>query len=121
MIDDSADTEEVTMGSKQKPAQLEHKVQFEKQLAERLAYLNDQGMEPERINKDMLVKKLKAKVKAINLRLKAIDAYDKRTEELAQIKAEKLAAPPKESKGKKKPEPAAPAKGGEKKKKKKAE
>ena len=106
------------MGSKQKPAQLEHKVQFEKQLAERLAYLNDQGMEPERINKDMLVKKLKAKVKAINVRLRAIDANDKRTEELAQIKAEKLAAPRTESKGKKKPEPV-PAKSEEKKKKKK--
>lgn len=108
------------MGSKEKSTQLNIKAQIEKQLAERLAYLNDRGTETERINKDMHVKQLKAKVKAVNSRLKTIDAHEKKTEELARIKAEKLAAPRKESK-EKKPEPA-PAKGeGKKKKKEKSE
>jgi len=112
--------EEVIMGSKKKPTQLKHKVQFEKKLAERLASLNDQGMEAERINKDALVKQLKARVRAVNSRLKAIDAHEKKTEELARMKAEKLAAPRNESK-EKKPEPV-PVKGeGKKKKKEKAE
>ncbi|MBN2254257.1 MAG: hypothetical protein JW736_00975 [Deltaproteobacteria bacterium] len=107
------------MGSKEKSIQQDQKAQLEKQLAERLAYLKEQELEPAQINKDTIVKNLRAKVRAIGGRLRTIDGHTKRTEELAQLKAEKLAAPKKESK-KKQPEPP-PAKGEGKKKKKEKE
>lgn len=107
------------MGSKEKSTQQDLKAQAEKQLAERLAYLKDQELETGRINKDTIVKNLRAKVRAIGGRLKTIDGHQNRTEELARIKADKLAAPKKESK-KKEPEPP-PVKGEGKKKKKEKE
>lgn len=84
------------MGSKHRQAQNGRKVSFERNLKNRLALLLSRGIESREIDKDVLVKKLRANIEAINNRLKAIDASEKKTAELARIKAEKAVAPPKE-------------------------
>jgi len=112
------------MGSRKKEAQERQKAYFERGLEERLSFLSKKGIESPGIDKDTLVKKLRANIRAIKVRLKAITANEKRTEELAKIKAEKAALPPlpkdqQEGKGKKSKE--APEEGKEKKKKKEKE
>ncbi len=84
------------MGSKQKQAQIGQKESFERKLKNRLALLSEEGIESGKIDKDPLVKKLRANVAAMNNRLKAIDASEKKNEELAKMKLEKAAAPRKE-------------------------
>jgi hypothetical protein len=107
------------MGSKQKQTQTGQKTAFERRLKDRLSLLSEKGIESPKVDKDPFVKKLRANIRAINDRLKAIAANEKRTEELAKIKAEKAAVPrkdPEESKEKKAKE--APVGGKEKKEKK---
>ncbi|MFA6412636.1 MAG: hypothetical protein WCW53_08050, partial [Syntrophales bacterium] len=87
------------MGSKQKQAQIGQKESFELKLKNRRALLSEEGIESRKIEKDPLVKKLKANVTAMNNRLKAIDASEKKNEELAKMKLEKAAAPRKEPEG----------------------
>jgi hypothetical protein len=112
------------MGSKQKQTQMERKAYSERELKDRLSFLSKKGIEPPKINKDTIVKKLRANIDAIKIRLKAIANNEKKTEELAKIKAEKAAAPqPKEpevrkEKKEKVKEKEAPAEKKEKKKKK---
>lgn len=108
------------MGSKHRQVQDERKASFERNLKNRLALLSSKGIEARRMEKDALVKKLRAAIEAVNKRVKAIDASEKKTAELAKAKAEKTAAPPKEPeavKEKKKAKEAPPAGGKEKKKK----
>lgn len=81
------------MGSNQKQTQMERKAYFERQLKDRLSSLSEKGIESSRIKKDTIVKKFQAKIDAINVRLKTIDDYEKKTAELAKIKAEKDMAP----------------------------
>jgi len=112
------------MGSRKKEAQERQKAYFGRGLEERMSFLAKKGIESPGIDKDTLVKKLRANIRAINNRLKAIAANEKRTAELAKIKAEKAALPPlpkdqQEGKGKKSKE--APEEGKEKKKKKEKE
>jgi len=111
------------MGSRKKEMQERQKKNFERKLEERLSLLSGNGIEAERINKDTLVKKLKAGIRAVNERLNAIAANEKRTEELARIKAERAAPPPpvKEAGRKGKAAKEAPEEGKEKKKKKEKE
>jgi len=107
------------MGSKQKQTQTGQKAFCERRLEDRLSFLSKKGIESPEINKDTLVKKLRADIRAINARLNAIADNEKRTEALAKMKAEKAAAPPKDKEGGKGKEPKeAPAEGKEKKKKK---
>jgi hypothetical protein len=111
------------MGSKHKRSRMEQKVSFEQRLEERLSYLSKKGTEHPEIDKDVIVKKLRADINAVNTRLKAITDNEKRTEELARIKAEKaekVVAPREDQEiGKDKKSKEAPAEGKEKKKKKK--
>jgi outer membrane biosynthesis protein TonB len=112
------------MGSKNKEAQGRQKAYFERRLEERLSFLAKKGIESPGIEKNTLVKKLRANIRAINDRLKAIAGNERRTEELAKIKAEKAALPPlpkDKAAGKEKPSKEAPAEGKEKKKKKEKE
>jgi len=87
------------MGSKQKHTQIGRKATIERRLEERLSFLSKKGTESPAIEKDTLVKKLRADIRAINDRLKAIAANERKTEELAKIKAEKAAAPSKVEEG----------------------
>jgi len=89
------------MGSKHKQSRMEQKASFERRLEDRLSYLSKKGIESPKIDKDVLVKKLRADIKAVNTRLKAIADNEKRTEGLARIKAEKEAAPKEDQKGSK--------------------
>lgn len=104
------------MGSKHRQAQNGRKASFERNLKNRLALLLSRGIESREIDKDVLVKKLRANIEAINNRLKAIDASEKKTAELARIKAEKAVVPPKEPEAVKEEKKAkeAPAAGKEK-------
>jgi len=107
------------MGSKQKQTQNKQKACLERNLKDRLAVLSEKGIESREIDKDTLVKKLRANIRAINTRLKAIDANEKKTEELAMIKVEKASAPRKDPEGiKEKKVKEAPVVGKEKQKKK---
>jgi hypothetical protein len=80
------------MASKLKKTQLGRKEQYERRLNTRLALLAERKTEPSKIEKDPLVKNLRANIAATNARLKAIDKIEQRTAELAKIKAEKAEA-----------------------------
>jgi len=108
------------MGSKNKEAQGRQKAYFERRLEERLSFLAKKGIESPEIEKNALIKKLRANIRAINGRLKAIANNEERTEELAKMKAEKAALPPlakDKAAGKEKRSKEAREEGNEKKKK----
>jgi hypothetical protein len=96
-------------------------VEWEAKLHKRETLLVEEGFDAIKIEHDIGVKELKSKIKESQVRLQAIDALEKRTAELAAIKAERLAKPKKEApRAKKTATPPAPAeaKPTEKKKKK---
>ena len=88
------------MASKEKAARLEQKVHWEKKLNQRLSLLADRGAGSEKISKDTTVKQLRAKMRETDKRLRVIEEKEKKLEQMAKVKAEKLAVPKKE-KGKK--------------------
>ncbi len=106
------------MGRNRKLALTERKANYERQLKDRTSFLSEKGIEPPKISKDTIFKKLRASIQALNARMKTIVGYEERTEELAKTKAEKAASPknPEDSKEKKAKE--APVEAKEKKKKK---
>ena len=107
------------MGSNSKQVQIGQKESFERKLKGRLAFLSEKGIESREIDKDAVVKHLQANIRAINTRLKAIDATEKKNAELTKMKAEKAAVPRAGSEGsKKKSKEETPVEGKGKKKKK---
>ena len=76
--------------------QLRQKVYFEQKLQYRLSFLSGKGIEAPKLDKDPLVRKLQANIRAVNNRLRLIADNEKRMEEMAKIKAERAAIPPKE-------------------------
>jgi hypothetical protein len=88
------------MGSKTKQTREEQKIHWETKLKQRLSVLAEKGMESEKVAKDPGVRKIRAKIRQTQGRLKAIADSEKKANELSRIKAEKTAAPKKE-KGKK--------------------
>jgi hypothetical protein len=84
------------MGLKSKQIQMRQKEYFEQQLQNRMSYLSGKGVESSRADKDPHVRKIKADIRAVNNRLRLIAENEKRTAEMAKIKAERAAAPPKE-------------------------
>jgi hypothetical protein len=99
---------------------LRQKAEWEVKLKKRLALLGAKGFDEKKIARDVGIKELKSKIKESQVRLRAIDATEKRTAELAVIKAERLAKPKEEApKAKKAEEP--PPETKPKKKKKKTE
>jgi hypothetical protein len=87
------------MGMKRKQMVLRQKEYFEQKLKDRLSFLSGKGVKSPKPEKDTIVKKLKANIKAINKRLKFIADNDKITEDMTKIKAERAAAPKKEPEG----------------------
>ena len=87
------------MGLKRKEMQLRQKAYFEQKLKDRLSFLSGKGIEPPKVDKDPLIRKLKADIRAVNNRLRLIVENEKRTEEMAKIKAEKAASLLKEREG----------------------
>ena len=95
------------MESRKKQIQLRQKAQFEQKLKDRLAFLAGKGIEAAKTDKDPIVRKIKADIKAVNNRLRLLDANDKLTGALAKAKADKAAAALKAKEGgeaEKKPE-----------------
>lgn len=106
------------MASESRETRLKQKAAWEMKLKKQLAHLAEKGLDENKIARDVLVKETKAKIKETNARLRAIDANEKRTAELAAIKAERLAKPKEEApKAKKVAEPPPEAKTKKKKKK----
>ena len=104
------------MGLKWKQIQMRQKAYVEQKLQNRLSFLSGKEIEAPKIDKDPLVRKLQANIRALNNRLRLIADHEKRTEEMAKIKADRAAAPPKEQKGGKVEKPKkAPEEGKEKK------
>lgn len=80
------------MGLKRKQTLAGQKARFEKMLEDRLAAMAGKGIKPPKTDKDPIVRKLKAEVKAADRRLRAIAECDKRGEDAAKAKAAALAA-----------------------------
>jgi len=79
------------MPSKSKNVRLEQRRILEKKLELRLQQLVQKGISKEKAKTDPLVKKLRAKIRETNIRIKVADKFVSRTEELAQAKVQKLA------------------------------
>jgi hypothetical protein len=107
---------EEDMGLKRKQTVTLQKATFEKDLKDRMARLSEKGIKGRQADRDPLVKKMKADIKASNKRLSRITEEEKRTEEMARIKAERAAAPKKEKESAKAEKPKAAAKEGKPKK-----
>jgi hypothetical protein len=106
------------MASQSKETRQTQKAAWEVKLKKRLASLGEKGFDEKKIARDVLVKELKSKIKESQVRLRAIDANEKRTAALSAVKAERLAKPKEEEpKPKKAAEPAPEAKPKKKKKK----
>jgi len=109
------------MGSKDKAARLAQKTYWEEKLEQRISLLKEQGIESDKIKKDSAVKKIRAELRDVKARIKAISAKEEKAAEMAKTKAEKLAAPKKEKKSKKAAEEEAQASKRQQKKQKKKE
>jgi len=109
------------MASKSNETRLKQKAALEAKLQKRLALLAEKGLDEKKIARDVLVKELKANLKETQVRLRAIAANVKRTEDLAAMKAERLAKPKEETPKAKKAAPEPPPEAKPKKKKKKEE
>jgi hypothetical protein len=79
------------MPSKTKDVRLEQRRILEKKLDLRLQKLAQKGISQEKAQSDPLVKNLKAKIRETNIRIRVADKFVRRTEELAQAKAQKIA------------------------------
>jgi translation initiation factor IF-2 len=108
------------MGLMRKPMLMRQKARFEHTLQDRLSFLSGKGVKSPKAEKDTIVRKLQADLKAVNKRLRVITASEKRTEEMAKIKAERAAAPKQEQDGGKGEKPKKAAGDGKEKKIKKA-
>jgi hypothetical protein len=75
---------------------IQQKASYEQTLKERLAVLAKKDKAP-KPDKDTIVRQLKADIRTIGRRLAAITAIEKKTEELAKMKADKAAAPKQEA------------------------
>ncbi|MDH4270546.1 MAG: hypothetical protein OEW18_01075 [Candidatus Aminicenantes bacterium] len=91
--------EEEEMGLRRKQILMGQKAYFENNLRDRLSFLSGKGIKPPKADKDTLVRKWQADIRAVNKRLSLIAANEKRTEEMAKVKAERAAAPRKEQEG----------------------
>jgi hypothetical protein len=87
------------MGLKRKETLMRQKTYFEHHLQDRLSFLSGKGIKSSGADKDTLVRKLQANIRALNRRLRRIADDEKRTEEMAKIKAERAATPQKEQEG----------------------
>ncbi len=107
------------MASKSRETRLRQQAEWEATLQKRLAFLAGKGADEKKIAQDVQVRELKAKIKESKARLRAIDANEKRTADLAAVKAERLAKPKEEAPKAKKAEEPPPEEAKPKKKKKK--
>jgi hypothetical protein len=91
------------MGSKTKQTREGQKTYWETKLNQRISVLAEKGTESEKIAKDPGVRKIRAKIRQAQGRLKVIANSEKKAGEISRDKAEKMASP-KEEKAKKEKE-----------------
>ncbi len=87
------------MGLIRKQMLMRQKARFEHTLQDRLSFLSGKGIKSPKADKDTIIRKMQADIKAVNKRLRVIAASEKRTEEMVKTKAERAAAPQKEQEG----------------------
>ncbi len=87
------------MGAKQKQALENRRASFKEMLNDRLSALSGKGIARPQADKDTLVRKLQARVRAVNNRLRAIADGEKRAQDAAKAKAAAKAAPKKDQEG----------------------
>ncbi len=92
------------MASKSKETREGQKAYWENKLNQRMSILAEKGIESGKIAKDPAVKKIRARIRQTQGRLKVIADSEKKTDEGSRIKAEKMASAKKE-KGKKEKDP----------------
>lgn len=92
------------MASKEKVARAEQKAYWEEKLNQRLSLLAEKGAGPSKIARDPTVREFRAKIRETENRLKAIEQKEKKVEDMARIRAERLAAPKKKEKKRKEAE-----------------
>jgi len=90
------------MSSKSKAARLSQMSYWEGKLEERLKTLSESVTDPQRLAADPVVKKIRAKIRETQARLRAIEEKEKKNEDMARKKAQKSSAPKKEKAKKKK-------------------
>jgi hypothetical protein len=103
------------MGSESKEIRQRQRQTLETQLAARQALLKEKSLSPEAIEKDTLIRRIKADLRKTDTRLQKIAQLEDLKKRLAEAKEKKLSAPKAEKEKKKKGEPQA---AGETKKKK---
>ena len=81
------------MASKGKEERSEQKAYWEEKLSQRLAELKEQGVESATVTRDTTVRQLRAKLRETNKRLETIVNREKKVQDMAIAKAEKLATP----------------------------
>ena len=80
------------MGLKRKQMLMAQKAFFEQKLENRKSFLTEKKIEARQADKDTLVRKFQANIKAVNRRIKLIDNDAKITEDMKKSRAEKAAA-----------------------------
>jgi hypothetical protein len=96
---------EKDMASKSLEARENQKEYWGSKLNQRLSFLTEKGFESDKIARDSIVRKFRAKIRETESRLKTIAGKENKVAEMAKIKAEKMATP-KQEKAKKKKEAA---------------
>jgi hypothetical protein len=86
------------MGLKRKQMLTRQKAAVVQELQDRRSFLSGKGIESSRADRDPLVRKLLADIRAADNRLRLIAENEGKTEEMAKIKAERAAAPSKDQK-----------------------
>ncbi len=84
------------MSLKRKEILTRQKEYFEQKLKDRKTFLTGKGLDAAKADKDPIFRKLRASVKAIDGRLRAVAASEKLTEDLKKMKADRAAAAIKE-------------------------
>jgi len=85
------------MGFKRKPMLTRQVADVEQSLQIRLTCLSGKGLAAAKVEKDPLIRKLRADIRTLKYRIRAIGDTDKRMEETAKAKADKAAAALKEN------------------------
>ncbi len=80
------------MEPKRKQILLRQRAHFEQKLKDRLSFLSGKEIKPPQTERDTIVRKFGASIRAVDRRLKTIAGQERRTEELAKIKADRAAA-----------------------------
>ena len=78
------------MASKSREARNDQKIYWEKKLEERAAFLKEKGINQESVAKDSRIRRIRAKLRKTGHRLHVIEGNEKKNEDMARLKSEKV-------------------------------